>query len=50
MVWKYHVCTIAVVDADFRMIEIESMNILRPRQDGHHFPENIIKCMFLIEN
>ena len=26
------------------------LNILKPRQDGHHFPEDIFKCIFLNEN
>ena len=25
------------------------INTLRPRQDGHHFPDDIFKCIFLIE-
>ena len=28
----------------------ETMNTLRPRQDGRHFPDDIIKCIFLNEN
>ena len=27
-----------------------AFNILRPRQDGHHFPDDILKCIFLNEN
>ena len=27
-----------------------SLNTLRPRQDGRHFPDNIFKCIFLNEN
>ena len=26
------------------------LNILRQRQDGRHFPDNIFKCIFLTEN
>ena len=26
------------------------INTLRPRQNGHHFPDNIFKCTFLKEN
>ena len=29
---------------------ILSVNTLRPRQDGHHFPDDIFKCIFLNEN
>ena len=25
-------------------------NTLRPRQNGHHFPDDILKCIFLNEN
>ena len=28
----------------------ETVNTLRPRQDGCHFPDDIIKCIFLKEN
>ena len=31
-------------------IVIVTINTLRPRQDGRHFPENILKCIFLNEN
>ena len=27
-----------------------SLNTLRPRQNGHHFPDAIFKCIFLNEN
>ena len=27
-----------------------ALNTLRPRQDGRHFPEDILKCIFLNEN
>ena len=27
-----------------------SINTLRPRQNGHHFPDDIFKCIFLNEN
>ena len=27
-----------------------SINTLRPTQNGHHFPDNIFKCIFLNEN
>ena len=27
-----------------------TINTLRPRQNGHHFPENIFNCLFLEEN
>ena len=26
------------------------LNVLRPRQNGRHFPDNIFKCIFLNEN
>ena len=28
----------------------ECVNTLRPRQNGHHFPDDIFKCIFLNEN
>ena len=27
-----------------------NLNTLRPRQNGHHFPDDIFKCIFLNEN
>ena len=27
-----------------------SINTLRPRQNGRHFPDDIFKCIFLTEN
>ena len=29
---------------------LRSLNTLRPRQNGRHFPDDIIKCIFLNEN
>ena len=29
---------------------ITTLNILRPRQDGRHFPDDIFKCIFLNEH
>ena len=29
---------------------INDVNTLRPRQDGRHFPDDILKCIFLNEN
>ena len=28
----------------------EPFNILRPRQNGHQFADDISKCIFLVEN
>ena len=28
----------------------EPLNTLRPRQEGRHFPDEIVKCIFLNEN
>ena len=28
----------------------DNVNTLRPRQNGRHFPDDIIKCIFLNEN
>ena len=30
--------------------EVLTLNTLRPRQNGWHFPDNIFKCIFLNEN
>ena len=30
--------------------EINTIDILRPRQDGRHFPDDIFKCIFVNEN
>ena len=30
--------------------ECKTINTLRPRQNGHNFPEDIFKCIFLNEN
>ena len=31
-------------------IDLQSINTLRPRQNGRHFPDDIFKCIFLNEN
>ena len=31
-------------------VEVIPINTLRPRQNGHHFTDNIFKCIFLNEN
>ena len=31
-------------------IDSYGINTLRPRQNGWHFPDNIVKCIFLNEN
>ena len=43
----YNICTITY--NLIHSIEI-TFNILRPRQNGHHFIDDIYKCIFLIEN
>ena len=30
--------------------QVSKLNTLRPRQDGRHFPDDILKCIFLTEN
>ena len=32
------------------LVNIASVNTLRPRQNGRHLPDNIFKCIFLNEN
>ena len=36
--------------SDWHFIQIIVINTLRPRQDGRHFPDDILKCIFLNEN
>ena len=31
-------------------LHLSCINTLRPRQDGRHFPDDILKCIFLNEN
>ena len=33
-----------------KTIEFHTFNTLRPRQDGRHFPDDHLKCIFLNEN
>ena len=37
-------------DATPRNDILEGVNTLRPRQNGRHFPDDIVKCVFLNEN
>ena len=39
--WNPHSCT---------TFSISTLNTLRPRQNGRHFPNNTFKCIFLFEN
>ena len=32
------------------LLSVVSLNTLRPRQNGRHFPDDIFKCIFLNEN
>ena len=32
------------------VFSVWNINTLRPRQNGHHFPDDIFKCIFLNEN
>ena len=47
--WMWHVTMVAiqyhVFDATYRWV-----NTLRPRQDGHHFADDIFTCIFFNEN
>ena len=49
---KHHMGSILL--QRFRPISIEiptiKFNTLKPRQNGHHFPDDIFKCIFLNEN
>ena len=55
----YHIpcATIAVMNHTEHIIfffirysQIQDVNTLRPRQNGRHFPDDILKCIFLNEN
>ena len=35
---------------NYYVFENHTINTLRPRQDGRHFPDDIFKCIFLNEN
>ena len=43
---------VELLSDDFNDIGVwwNSVNTLKPRQDGRHFPDNISKCIFLHEN
>ena len=34
----------------YGIVRPQWVNTLRPKQDGHHFPNDIFKCIFLNEN
>ena len=34
----------------FHTFKSYSFNILKPRQNGHHFPDGIFRCIFINEN
>ena len=38
------------VSVRFQQGQVRSVNTLRPRQGGRHFPDDIFKCIFLNEN
>ena len=45
----FYLCAIWDTQA-FSLKNYCSFNTLRPRQDGRHFPDDILKCIFLNEN
>ena len=32
------------------LLQAQSVTILRPEQNGHHFPDDMFNCILLIEN
>ena len=48
----YNVTFFAIMNifCDIRMRRMQSFNTSRPRQNGRHFPNDILKCIFLNEN
>ena len=37
-------------DGKYKHVYSKQIDTLRPRQNGHHFPDNIFKCIFLNNN
>ena len=48
--WSLEAAAIAIVVDIINDTGIPPFNTLRPRQNGHHVPEDIFKCSFLKEN
>ena len=40
----------AVINDSASLCSDDIFNTLRPRQNGHHFPDDISKCIFLHKN
>ena len=49
ILWK-HTWVYVLLSANIYGNEINGINTLRPRQNGRHFPDDILKCIFLNEN
>ena len=50
-----YLCTTKRIELNIRLLQpgcrvIQAFNTLRPRQNGHHFPDDLYKCIFLNEN
>ena len=45
-----HTWVYALLSANIYGNEINGIKTLRPRQNGRHFPDDILKCIFLNEN
>ena len=43
-------CGTGLVLPEYSRFSRKIVNTLRPRQDGRHFPDDILKCIFLNEN
>ena len=52
LMWSYHHSSlwIHVVFIHIFKVYFHGINILRPRQNGHHLPDDIFRCIFLNEN
>ena len=48
--WHHHTKTCLMKINERYKRQNTEVNTLRPRQDGHHFPDDIFKCIFLNEN
>ena len=45
-----HVCVTQPQWVIYGILVLSPLNTLRPRQNGHHLPDNVFKCIFFNEN
>ena len=49
VVWIFIATDVTIIQPRSYVVSV-CFNTLRPRQNGHHFPDDIFKCIFLNEN